>query len=788
MPLIMEDDQYMDLFNEAEQIPISVPTPPVKKLAQRLDELGESGCCQKISWSKSGCVASITRDGRGVNLRAFQRNPADGKWILGEEAPLQIPSVHEEFPLVHVSWGHLGVDLAVVDAAGRILVYTAAQAADRMKLSREPFSDHESESNALVGLHWLPVAPQQVKYHMIWSGDRTDDKWQYRMTSHPWKEPHNPVHPRLSLGAFICFTRGGTIRLLFQQPDQQWYEATAEVEASNSAKDAFTHASFTSDSEHSLLLATHTVSGSILVYRVKINWNAQPGKSASPTFDISPLKAEDNCCPLGTNFDTGDATLGPSQKLSLPAKLTHLSFIATGPDPGPSPSFPTVLAVFCHTPAPVPSLMDQTHTQQPPFSIVARWELHSSTYSLHSGFEQLTTKKKAPGLVGQRQNMSLKRLPDVVLGSATLGFTSLDFHTRFAFYQSTGGVEFRDRYTMDVVTADLSENKVSSLPQAGFSFPASDPALHMVLSPSACMLALLQPDGTITLKPMEFGLGSWDSGENDPKLNAAIAVLVLQYSSASLQYMPGDDLFAIMPADMDYNLRRLFLRGTHHCMNVVADYPPEDASQKSFEAIFRNNVLRGCLSTQNLLGMSANGSRDLSSKLAWITLNLRFTSFLLSIPTNQARGGGPESFTMETAKSVTGLLKWTMDIMVYIMNDLIELSHECKDHEADRGFVQKRLTRLLTHGMDKLLDNVDSAKVLYWDLRWLGLSEEKREKQYLEKHAVDVLRKIVISCKDGRRRRCVRCGSEMEDMEWMGGQNKCACGSPWAMGSFSKRL
>lgn len=118
---------------------------------------------RKISWSKSGCVASITRDGRGVNLRAFQRNPVDGRWILGDEAPLHIPSVHEEFPLVHVSWGHLGVDLAVVDAAGRILVYTAAQAADRMKLSREPFSDHESESNALVGLHWLPVSPQQVK-------------------------------------------------------------------------------------------------------------------------------------------------------------------------------------------------------------------------------------------------------------------------------------------------------------------------------------------------------------------------------------------------------------------------------------------------------------------------------------------------------------------------------------------------------------------------------------------------------------------------------------------------
>lgn len=97
------------------------------------------------------------------------------------------------------------------------------------------------------------------------------------------------------------------------------------------------------------------------------------------------------------------------------------------------------------------------------------------------------------------------------------------------------------------------------------------------------------------------------------------------------------------------------------------------------------------------------------------------------------------------------------------------------------------VTRLLTHGIEKLLESVDPAKILYWDLRWLGLTEDKREKQFLEKNAVDVLRKIVISGKEGRRRRCVRCGSEMEDMEWMGGQNKCACGSPWAMGSFSKK-
>lgn len=46
MPLIMDEDQYMeDLFGDAE--PVSVPVAPAAKgLPQRLDELYASGCCQ----------------------------------------------------------------------------------------------------------------------------------------------------------------------------------------------------------------------------------------------------------------------------------------------------------------------------------------------------------------------------------------------------------------------------------------------------------------------------------------------------------------------------------------------------------------------------------------------------------------------------------------------------------------------------------------------------------------------------------------------------------------------
>ena len=46
MPLIMDDDQYMDdLFGDHEPVQLSVPA-TVKGLPQRLDDLSRGGCCQ----------------------------------------------------------------------------------------------------------------------------------------------------------------------------------------------------------------------------------------------------------------------------------------------------------------------------------------------------------------------------------------------------------------------------------------------------------------------------------------------------------------------------------------------------------------------------------------------------------------------------------------------------------------------------------------------------------------------------------------------------------------------
>ncbi|KAK7511563.1 mediator complex, subunit Med16 [Phyllosticta citriasiana] len=893
MPLMMDDDdQYMeDLFNDsAEQIPISVGAPPVKRLAQRLDELQENGCCQKIAWSKSGCVASITRDGRGVNLRAFQRDSSTGKWVLGDASPLEILSSHDEYPLVHVSWGHLGVDLTIIDAAGRVLIFTATQAVDRLKLARDNVTDQESEHNAVVGLHWLPVAPQQTKYHVVWSGERGEERWRYHITSHEWKEPHNPL--RVSLAGFLCFTRGGTVRLFFQQPDQQWADTSTDIEPATSAKDVFTHASLASDTASSILLAAHTVTGSILVYRVKINWNAQAGKPASPALDVSPLKTELNCSAQVSDLGTGDATLGTSAKISYPAKLTHLEFVPNGPENGSlEPSHPTILAVFAHTPPPIPSIMDQTQSHQPPFSIISRWELHESRHGLLPGFESI--KKRPVNPAERRHEVTLKRRPDIVMGTATIGLFCLNFYTRFAFCQSNGFVEFRDRYSMEVISADMNQNRVTSLIQSGFSFTTNEPGLHVALSPSACILATIQPDGQITCKNMEFTSGSLNDGSNSPETTAAIAALVLQYSSASLSYLTVDDLFAIMPQDMDPRLKYLFLSETYHCLNAPAEWSKEDTGEGAVKEVMRQNVIRACLSTQSLLGLRSDGTRSLSGKLAWTILSLRFTSTIMSLPVYQVRSTRTESFTPEIAAHIKGLVKWNVDLVVYIFEELIELLSSCRGRENDRGFVQRRLNEMCSPGLllllcsfprfiirlmrpvfqgllsicnaqirnaptvaartefhaifstifsspvpaiqmilivdevdkavrhayekaqfsderrkateremlisaeipdvlmpvvthlfrltAKILESVDASRVMYYDLRWLGLGEDRRTKQWNERNTVDVLRKVVLTEKDVKRK-CVKCGSLSKDMEWRGIHNRCSCGSPWVMG------
>lgn len=55
-----------------------------------------------------------------------------------------------------------------------------------------------------------------------------------------------PFHPA-NKSALVAVTRGGTLRLVYQQQDSRWLEATTEIESVSSSVDLMTHGSFCAD-------------------------------------------------------------------------------------------------------------------------------------------------------------------------------------------------------------------------------------------------------------------------------------------------------------------------------------------------------------------------------------------------------------------------------------------------------------------------------------------------------------------------------------------------------------
>lgn len=66
----------------------------------------------------------------------------------------------------HVQFSNLGIDLAAVDTLGRVTIYTLTGALGKMHVAPHNIVQSEfprSDSDAVVGLHWLPVWPNEFR-------------------------------------------------------------------------------------------------------------------------------------------------------------------------------------------------------------------------------------------------------------------------------------------------------------------------------------------------------------------------------------------------------------------------------------------------------------------------------------------------------------------------------------------------------------------------------------------------------------------------------------------------
>ncbi len=72
-----------------------------------------------------------------------------------------MPAPALDFRPVHVAWSPLAADLAVLDARGRLLLFSIGYGLGAMQPAGSSELDSLDATATVVGMRWLPVLPVQ---------------------------------------------------------------------------------------------------------------------------------------------------------------------------------------------------------------------------------------------------------------------------------------------------------------------------------------------------------------------------------------------------------------------------------------------------------------------------------------------------------------------------------------------------------------------------------------------------------------------------------------------------
>ncbi|CDM30391.1 Mediator of RNA polymerase II transcription subunit 16 [Penicillium roqueforti FM164] len=664
MPLIMEDGiDVDDLFGEPNSLELGLPTAsPIKGLAQCLDEMRLSGCCQKIAWSRMGCIASISPDGIRVIIRYLQCRPSDGKWVLGEESSLApVLEAHNGTQLAHLSWNETGSELAVVDCSGRVSIYSISIALNSITGLRQASFDSGDDGSQVVGMMWLN---SQRYVHAFHQAAKVNGRWAYS----PFRRrPVGPFHPA-NKGALICVTRAGQIKLIYQNPDSKWAELPAELKNTGYSDRLLTHASMTATQVH-------------------ISWNppqwepAQgklPGQFPIPTFRLIHCKVDmpNNILNVNRGPDHHDQSL---PFLNSVYSLTRLEIMPGQFDSlAGSTANPWILAVLSK---PLHAMHDYPDQQGPP-SVIVRWHLESAPQILHPKFDEVTSKKSN---AQAKPKMELRRLENVYCDKYIVSVDLVEHGTVLAVSHDDSSITCYDTRTMAVLNGLDDSSAVTCLAQAGFQYPLETSGLHIAFSPNACVAVTLDSDGHMQLRAMEHSFGSTEGLYDENNLSAAIAALTLAFSRGCGVDYNTDDILMVALGQLSLEAQTTFISEVYRALPVNCNFTAEQDKLMSHPYIPR------CLSLQAGLGFKGRlKRRNLSSAVPWASLQLRHASVLFAYFFQYNKGGQTESHDPDVLRMVLGNTKWTLDFSHFLLSEIFDMADEFEDvFDDSEAFTQK---------------------------------------------------------------------------------------------------
>ncbi|PYI12583.1 mediator of RNA polymerase II transcription subunit 16 [Aspergillus sclerotiicarbonarius CBS 121057] len=704
MPLMMDDSINVDdLFGEPTSLELALPpsATTTKGLAQRLDEMRLLGCCQKIAWSKLGCIAYISQDSMRVNVRHLQCRPSDGKWVLSDETPLMSATEAQGgHGLAHLSWNESGSDLAVVDLSGRISIYHIPFALNSGNgLRQHAFASDDGAQ--IVGMMWLNT---QRSVHAFYQAAKVQGRWAYS----PFRRrPIGPFHPA-NKAALLCITRSGSMRLLYQNPDGRWDDISTDLKSTSYSDRLLSHAALVA-TQNGILVATYSVCQKIRFYRVQINWNPpqwdpaqQPKQTQNqfpvPTFRFTHSKVETSCTVPDTPRNDGQIS-DDLQSVSNPLySLSRLEIILPASDNAVgSTANPWIVAVFSSTPQVTPD----HPAQQGPASILVRWQLDTAVFTLHPKFDEITSKRNS---IQTKPRPVLRRLEDIYSDRYVISVDQMEYGNVLAVTYDDSSVSFYDPKAMAVFNGVDDANTVTSLAQAGFHYAPDTSGQHISFSPSACAAVMLDSDGQTHLRVMEHSYGAENGLYDENKFSAAIASLTLAFCRGCGSEVNTDDILLILIQQLTPDAQITFINEVYRALPINCNFTVEQ------DKLMNHPYIPKCLSIQAALGFTDKYKpRSFASSVSWSILQLRHASILYPFFFQYNKGIQAEPHDPDVLRMVLGNTKWALDFSLYILNELFDLADEFENLSADQEAFSQKLKTTNSVALIILLSSMSRA-------------------------------------------------------------------------------
>ncbi|KAI0160980.1 RNA polymerase II mediator complex subunit Sin4 [Hypoxylon sp. FL1284] len=681
MPLILDNpmggeamqvdlDDVNDLFGDGA--PLALPPRPLsKRLRQRLHDLHNWGSCQRIAWSKSGTIASITHDGQQIQLRYIRAETKDASFALTEPTSVTPWANLAGGPVVHLSFGPCNSELAVIDAAGRVLILNFHANLNRPSLSRRWDHDPVDDLHAVVGTYWLhnlpqtnPRMPNTPPYTPSYAPairNTTSNNYSFGMTpiisTGPW-------HPYPNKSALICITTNAILKMFWSQNNGQILETPLELENMTYESDSITHAAVCSDRTKTLIIAMATASKQLRIVQVGINWGLPKPEGAqsipSGSHPLNPTLTKRHVT-VANWFQPGAA----NSHLDASMNMTHIEILPSIPN-GSIKDWTSVVILTVRSFIPEPN-SPYTHEVQ---SIIDRWEFQpEQPQAFHPAFEQLGARRNNDRPTPPNATKP-KKLEPIVTHKIILGVHVVGSGKVICFTYYDGSVEYRDRFTMDELYREPTFDRINSVMDVGFSLTGEPSCLQIALSPSNYSLVQLCENGQVKWRTIEYTLADPES-MIDTQVSALVASFTIATAQAVTNGASLDDILAVGRRFVNKEGFAVeWVKSTVSMMKIAVDYT-EDAPH---DHLIKNSILQMCLSIINYLGWRGDSqSRQSWGKLSMLALNLRNIVVMITLSSNTINLNKNTMTPLdepEVVNALAGCVRWSTDLLCWLCDSL----------------------------------------------------------------------------------------------------------------------